>query len=146
MHQIRTEAFLAASPDDVWKVLADFDRYAEWNPLNLKARGKGAPGARIPMTILNPVRPDRPLSMAMRINRFEPGRALEWIGSVPLLFQGRHFFNLTPEGAGTRLRHGEDQSGLISRSFSPEVIRDKFVPAYEACNRALAERIAGATF
>ncbi len=141
MHQIRTEAVLPAPPEAVWKVLTDFDAYAEWNPLNLKASGKATLGARIPMTVLNPARPEKPIRMTIRIERLEPNRFLEWAGYVPLLFKGRHFFELTPEGGGTRLRHGEDQTGLISRSFSPEVIRDRFVPAYEACNEALALRL-----
>jgi hypothetical protein len=141
MHRIRTEAFLAAPPEAVWNVLTDFSAYAEWNPLNLKASGRARLGARIPMTALNPARPDRPARMNVRITRFEPNRFLEWVGYVPLLFKGRHFFELTPDGGGTRLKHGEDQTGLISRSFSPEIIREKFVPAYEACNRALALRL-----
>jgi len=84
--------------------------------------------------------------MTVRITLFEPARALEWIGHVPLLFKGKHIFELSPKDGGTRLLHGEDQSGLISRSFSPDVIREKFVPAYEAMNRALAGRLAGAKF
>ena len=146
MHQIRTEALLPARAEAVWKVLTDFDRFHEWNPLNLKAQGKAELGARIPMTVLNPVRPDKPERMTVRITRFEPARALEWIGHVPLLFRGQHIFELSPKSGGTRLLHGEDQSGLISRSFSPDVIREKFVPAYEAMNRALAGRLAGAKF
>ena len=143
MHHIRTEVFLAASPEAVWKVLTDFDHFHEWNPLNLKASGKAALGARIPMTVFNPVRPSSPVKMTVQITRFEPARALEWVGHVPLVFRGQHIFELTPKDGGTHLLHGEDQSGLLSRSFSPEVIRDKFVPGYEACNKALAKRLGG---
>jgi hypothetical protein len=146
MHQIRTDTFLPAPPEVVWKVLTDFNRFHEWNPLNLRASGKAELGARILTTVLNPARPDRPVKMTVRITRFEPARALEWVGDVPLLFRGRHIFELSPKDGGARLLHGEDQSGLISRSFSPEVIRDKFVPAYEAMNRALAERLGGTKF
>lgn len=145
MHQIRTEALIPASPQAIWAVLTDFDRYAEWNPLNLKAAGKGALGARIPMTILNPVKPKQPIRMSVRITDFQQARRLEWLGRVPLLFQGAHFFELSPEGSGTRLLHGENQSGLISQSLSDAQIRDLFVPAYEAMNKALAARVAGAT-
>jgi hypothetical protein len=94
------------------------------------------------MTFINPSRSGATVRMAVRITRFEPNRALEWLGHIPILFKGRHFFELTPEGAGTRLLHGEDQSGLIAQGNSAEVIRTKFVPAYEAMNLALARRLA----
>jgi hypothetical protein len=144
MHAIRTEALLPAPPDAVWRVLTDFDCFHEWNPLNIKAQGKPSLGARIPMTFLNPAKPGATVSMTVRITRFEPNRALEWLGYIPIIFKGRHIFELTPEGAGTRLLHGEDQSGLIAQGNSAEVIRTKFVPAYEAMNEALRKRIARA--
>jgi len=141
MHEIRTQAFLPAAPSAAWSVLADFDRYAEWNPLNIKASGKAALGARIPMTFINPQKPGATIQMKVKVTRCDPGRALEWIGEVPLLFRGRHFFDLTPEGSGTRLLHGEDSSGLIANSIKPAEIQTLFVPAYEALNTALAERL-----
>lgn len=145
MHAIRTEALIPAPPPAVWAVLTDFDRFHAWNPLNLRAAGKAALGARIPMTILNPVKPLQPLKMSVRITDLQPAKRLEWVGQVPLLFRGAHYFELSPDGSDTRLIHGEKQSGLISRSFSDAQIRDLFVPAYEAMNRALAERVRHAT-
>ena len=142
MPAIRTEAIIPASPDAAWRVLTDFDRFHEWNPLNIKAQGKASLGARIPMIFLNPAKPGATVSMTVKITRFDPPHALEWLGHIPIIFKGRHIFHLTPEGAGTRLLHGEDQSGLISQGNSAEVIRTKFVPAYEAMNAALAARLA----
>lgn len=141
VHEIRTQALLPAAPAAVWSVLSDFDRYAEWNPLNIKASGKAALGARIPMTFINPAKAGATIQMKVKITRCEPGRALEWIGEIPFLFRGRHFFDLTPEGTGTRLLHGEDTSGLIASSIKPEEIKRLFVPAYEALNAALANRL-----
>jgi hypothetical protein len=142
MHAIRTEALIPATPDVVWRVLTDFDRFHEWNSLNIKARGEARLGARVPMIFLNPAKTGATVAMTVRITRFDPPHALEWLGHIPIIFKGRHIFQLTPEGAGTRLLHGEDQSGLIAMGNSAEVIRTKFVPAYEAMNEALAARIA----
>jgi uncharacterized protein YndB with AHSA1/START domain len=44
MHAIRTEALIPASPDAVWRVLTDFNRFHEWNPLNIEAHGEARPG------------------------------------------------------------------------------------------------------
>ncbi len=142
MPKILTEALIPAAPDRVWAVLADFDRYAEWNPLNIRAAGEARPGARIRMTFLNLARPGRTLDQTVILTTCEPGRALAWSGNIPLLFNGRHHFTLTPEGRGTRLRHGEDLGGLIAATFSKTQIARDFVPAYEATNRALAARVA----
>ena len=145
MRLVRTEAVIPASAERVWAVLTDFSRYAEWNPLNTSAKGEGHLGARIPMTIFNPLEPGKPMQMTMTISMFEPGKALAWVGSIPLIFRGEHSFALTPEGGGTRIEHSEAISGLIARRITAEVVSQKFAPAYEAMNRALAERLGNAT-
>jgi hypothetical protein len=142
MPLIRTEALIAAPPDQVWAVLADFDRYADWNPLNIRAAGVAELGARIRMTFLNLARPGATIDQTVIITTCEPGRALAWSGSVPLLFKGRHHFTLTPDAGGTRVLHGEDLGGLISLGFTPARLARDFVPAYEAVNRALSDRLA----
>lgn len=139
---IRTEAVIPAPPDEVWAVLADFDRYEAWNPLNIRARGKAEPGARVRMTFLNLARPATTIDQTVTVTTCEPGRALAWSGKVPLLFHGRHHFTLTPAAEGTRLQHGEDLGGLITRGFTPERLARDFTPAYEALNAALAARVA----
>lgn len=142
MKRIRTEAYIPAPPMRVWEVLADFDAYAEWNPLNIRAAGHAALGARIPMTIRNPARAGATTRMEMTVTRCEPGHALEWTGRIPVLFTGRHFFLLAAEGEGTRLDHGEDLSGLLPLTFGRRTIAHAFGPAYEAVNAALADRVA----
>jgi hypothetical protein len=144
MKTIRTEAFIPATPARVWAVLTDFDAYAEWNPLNVKASGEARPGGKIRTTFVNPAGgPGATVTQTVTLTTFEPERALAWSGNVPLLFRGRHHFTLAPEGEGTRLLHGEDMSGLIAMTFSDAILAEKFAPYYEAVNRALAERLAG---
>jgi hypothetical protein len=144
MKTIRTEAFIPATPARVWAVLTDFDAYAEWNPLNVKASGEARPGGKIRTTFVNPAGgPGATVTQTVTLTTFEPERALAWSGNVPLLFRGRHHFTLAPEGEGTRLLHGEDMSGLIAMTFSDAILAEKFAPYYEAVNRALAERVAG---
>ena len=142
MHLIRTEALIPAPPEAVWAILADFDRYAEWNPLNIRASGRAQAGEKVSMTFLNLSKPGSTIDQTVTLVACEPGRSLAWAGSIPLLFRGRHHFTLTPEGQGTRLLHGEDLGGLIPMTFSKIQIERDFKPAYEAVNRALAARLA----
>lgn len=143
-HLIRTEALIAAAPEAVWAVLADFERYGAWNPLNLEAHGEAVLGAKIPMVFRNLASktPGATISQTVTLVACEPGRSLAWAGTVPLLFKGRHHFTLSPEAGGTRVRHGEDLGGLIPMTFSKAQIARDFVPAYEAVNTALAARVA----
>jgi hypothetical protein len=140
--RIRTEHHIAFPPSAVWAVLTDFGAYAQWNPLNIKADGEARPGAKVRMTFINPARPGSTVDQIVTITACEPGRKLAWRGRVPLLFEGNHVFELQAESGGTRLLHGEDMSGLIPLTFSTARIERDFVPAYEAMNRALAERVA----
>lgn len=142
MPLIRTEALIAAPPDEVWAVLADFERYADWNPLNIRASGRAKLGAKVRMTFLNLAQPGATIDQMVTVTTCEPGRALAWSGSVPLLFKGRHHFTLSPEAGGTRVLHGEDLGGLISVGFTAARLARDFVPAYEAVNRALSDRLA----
>ncbi len=141
MHRIRTEAKIAADPDAVWAVLADFDSYEAWNPLNIKAKGQAVLGLKVPMTFLSLPSTVKTINQTVTVTTCEPGKALAWSGSVPLLFKGRHHFTLTPVEGGTLLEHGEDLGGLISAGFSKRTIAQDFVPAYAAVNVALAAHL-----
>ena len=143
MRRIETEARIDFPPHLVWQVLADFDSYSGWNPLNVAARGVARPGARIAMTFANPARPGGLVRQKVTIIACEPPTRLAWRGHVPLLFDGVHSFDLEPAGAGTRMLHAETQKGLVPLLlFRDRALRERFVPAYEAMNRALAARLA----
>jgi len=139
--RILTSIYLRHAPERVWTVLADFDRYRDWNPLNLEARGEARAGARVTMRFLNPAKPGTTVRQTVTVTRADPGHALAWRGHVPLLFTGDHLFELSPEAGGTRLFHSETLSGLIPWRLTEDQIEAQFVPAYEACNHALAARL-----
>lgn len=140
MPLVVTQARIAASPERVFAVLADFARYGDWNPLNLAMTGEARLGAPLALTVRNPL-DGKSTALTARVSRLEPARALEWSGGVPLLFEGRHFFELSADGAATLLRHGEDMRGLLPALWGAKTIDTRFVPAYAAVNDALAKRV-----
>jgi hypothetical protein len=140
--RIVTGRLIAAPPERVWAVLADFRRYAEWNPLNIRADGYARAGARVPMRFVDAGGgKGRIIAQTVTVTVCEPPRRLAWVGRVPLLFLGRHWFTLEPADGGTMLRHGETLAGLIPLAFSAERL-DRQRRAYEAMNDALARRVA----
>jgi hypothetical protein len=78
----------------------------------------------------------------------EPAKELRWRGQVllPGLFDGEHYFRLTPEVDGTTfLTHGEVFSGLLSRRIFTPAIRDATLKGFEAMNSALKARAEAAS-
>ncbi len=143
MIPLRTFLTIPAPPEKVWAVLSDMDSWHEWNPLMISGKGKPAVGMKTPMVAKVPNSETGKLKVTAVILEAEPNKSLAWTSdsSLAFLFNGRHYFRLSPEGAGTRLEHGEDFSGLLPTIWGKKGI-DKFVPAYEALNHALAARVA----
>ena len=142
MQRIRTRHLIPNPPQQVWAVLVDFKAYAQWNPLNVWADGEARLGARVPMRFVDAGGgKGKVIEQTVTITACEPERRLEWVGYIPLLFTGRHWFELAPNEGGTELLHNEDLSGLIPLTFSAtRIARQK--AAYGAMNLALADRVA----
>jgi hypothetical protein len=140
--RIRTERLIPFPAADLWAVLTDFRRYAEWNPLNVWADGYARLGARVPMRFVDAGGgKGKVIAQMVTVTSFEPARRLEWVGRIPLLFTGRHIFELEPSRGGTLLRHGEDMSGLVPALFFSAERVDRQRLAYEAFNEALEKRV-----
>ena len=141
MKRIRTRHRIDSPPALVWAVLTDFRSYAKWNPLNVWADGDARPGARVAMRFVDAGGgKGKVIAQTVTVTDCVPERRLEWVGRIPLLFTGRHFFELRQGRAGTELVHGEDLSGLVPMTFSKRRI-ERQKAAYQAMNAALADRV-----
>jgi len=140
-HEIRTETVLDAPPADVWRALTDLDGHAEWDPFVVQATGTVAVGERLHLRMQPPG--GRAMSFRPVVTEVQPERVLEWLGrlGVPGLFDGRHRFELVPEGDGTRLVHSERFSGLLVRPLRRS-LDDGTRAGFEALNEALGRRAA----
>ena len=142
MKRIRTRYQVPFPPAQVWSVLTDFRSYSQWNPLNVSAEGDARPGARVAMRFVDAGGGQgKVIAQIVTLTDCVPERRLEWVGRIPLLFTGRHFFELSQSGGATDLVHGEDLSGLVPMTFSKRRI-ERQKAAYEAMNVALADRVA----
>jgi uncharacterized protein YndB with AHSA1/START domain len=143
MIRIATEALLSSPPTAVWRVLTDFAAFPEWNPLVLQADAAAAPGGRLRLLVAWPDMSGRRGWVRVKIDEWREGERLAWTGGPWPIFRGHHWFELVPEGAGTRLRHGEDMTGLFPW-LARRTLGARFRPGYEALNRALAGHLAAA--
>ncbi|WP_326700506.1 SRPBCC domain-containing protein [Streptomyces sp. NBC_01754] len=114
MKHISSEVTVNAGPDEVWSVLADFERFHEWNPFLVEAEGRPEPGTRL---MLRFRLPDTKKEMVFRptVLTSEPGRLLRWRGrfGVPGIFDGLHSFELTPREGATHVVQSETFSGVL---------------------------------
>ena len=62
----RTTFPIVASPEAVWEVLTDFERYPEWNPSLPSISGELRPGSTVSLTLAMPGRPSPKVSAIQR--------------------------------------------------------------------------------
>ena len=114
----RTGFPIAASPEAVWAILVDFERWPDWNPSVPDIRGDLQVGSTLGMTLAMPGRPAAKVKATL--TDVVPARLLRWHGSVGAdwLFAGTRTFELDPQPDGTVLMtHVEDVRGLLFPLF-----------------------------
>lgn len=139
-HELHTEIDIDATPETVWNVLTDLDRYSEWNPFIVESGGDVVVGDKL----VNRMQPPggKATTFTPTVTAVDPAQTFEWLGrlGVPGVFDGRHRFELetTPSG-GTRLIHEERFSGVLVR-FLRTSLDTQTSAGFEAMNTALKTR------
>ena len=137
---LHTEVDIDASPEQVWKVLADRHDYPQWNPFIISSTGD----LKVGDTITNVLRDTKgsETTFSPKLLAVEPGKELRWIGKVPpgAIFDGEHSFRLEElPGGRTRLIQEEKFTGAAI-PFTRSMLNSTIKPQFEAMNRALAAR------
>lgn len=134
--EIRTEAFIAAPPALVWRLLTDAREHQGWNPNMDRVEGEFVEGARLRLVMKTPA--GRRITFRPRILTARPGQELRWLGrlGLPGLFDGEHRFTLHAEAGGTRLVHGERFRGVLLWVMNVR----QFEPGFAAANAGLKRR------
>ncbi|HEX6879168.1 MAG TPA: SRPBCC domain-containing protein [Terriglobales bacterium] len=115
MPYLYTAIYINAAPTEVWSILTDFERYADWNPLLPSVQGDLRPGAPLRLQVRLPWLPL--LRITTTIQQVESGISFEWAGKFlsDSVFVGLHRFVVSPNGNGqTQFEQSETYSGLFS--------------------------------
>lgn len=142
-HQLRTQVEIDATPEEVWRHLADLSAYSAWNPYIPTATGTVAVGERLRLRMEPPGR--RAITFRPTVTEAAPARTLEWLGrlGLPRIFDGRHRFDLVRIGSGTLVVQSEHFSGLLVRALRRS-LDGPTRAGFEAMNAALARRVGDA--
>ena len=133
-----TEIFIAAQPERIWALLTDPEAHAAWNPMMHAVKGRFTPGRRVRLTMRTPS--GGTMRFRPRVLVADPGRELRWLGrlGLPRLFDGEHYFRLSPQAGGTRLIQGERFRGVLLWAMDVQQFRAGF-EAGNAALKAMAE-------
>ncbi|MBN8868039.1 MAG: SRPBCC domain-containing protein [Solirubrobacterales bacterium] len=115
MPTIETSEHIDAPPEKVWRILTDLGSYPEWNPFIREGSGELRQGQELELKMRPPG--GREMTFKPTVLECQGPRELRWLGRLllPGLFDGEHWFRLTPENGGTRLDQGERFTGILPR-------------------------------
>jgi hypothetical protein len=127
---------IAASPEDVWTVLTEFEQWPSWNPdvRSLSIRGAVAEGTEFRWKA-------GPGTITSTIRRVEAPYLIAWTGKT-LGIKAIHFWWLEPRDGTTFVRTEESFEGVMARVFrrSLQKALDNSLDAGLRCLKAEVER------
>ncbi len=102
-----------ATPEDVWKVLVDFEAWGTWNDFIPMVQGDLKVGETMHIKVVPPG--EKPMIFKPTVYSVHPEKEIIWGGSfLKILYWGDHAFMLEPmPGGKTRFRQIERFNGPI---------------------------------
>lgn len=140
MKEVRTEIEINTGPERVWKILAEFEKYEQWNPFINRIIGQAKEGAKIEIHIETPGGKSRKYEPT--VTKVEQGRELRWLGksSIPGFLNGEHIFTIELiQTERVRFVHREVFDGLLTSLFGKSLDTD-VKQGFEEMNKALKEK------
>ena len=135
--EMHTEIVIDATPEEVWAVLIDTERYPEWNPVFVEADGKFQVGTSISNQVVEPCKDA--VVMTANVLAVEPLSHINQSGGIPGIITFDHHYYLEAEGAGTRVIQHETDMGLYMYFWDSSWVE----PAYASVNEALKAQVEG---
>jgi len=109
---VKNEIFVPASPTDVWRKVADVERWGAWRKVDPKAWKAGA----APLEVGSAFGWVAGYNVSATVTECVEGRVLTWKGSVLLgSVRAHHRWLFAPEGAGCRVTVEEEMGGLLGK-------------------------------
>ena len=110
-HEVTTSIDIAATPENVWAVLADLASYPKWHPMYLAVSGQLAAGSTLTITSTHPTT-GRPMTAKVKVLTVEPDTELRWVSKLLGLTISKRTFRLSRTAGGTSLVQTGTYRGL----------------------------------
>lgn len=110
-YEISTSIEIAATPQNVWAVLADLASYPQWHPAYRSVTGQLAAGSKLTITTTDPAT-GHPRTVKVKVLTAEPGTELRWASKLLGIPVNKRSFLLSPSGGDTLLVQTGTYRGL----------------------------------
>jgi carbon monoxide dehydrogenase subunit G len=109
--EISTSIEIAATPENVWAVLADLASYSQWHPVFRSVTGQLAAGSKLTIRTTVPST-GRSMTVKVKVVKAEPDTELCWVSKLLGITISKRRFLLSPSGNGTLLVQAQSYHGL----------------------------------
>ena len=134
---VKAELFVAATPEEVWRVIIDGSDYQSWNPLLVPLEGDIALGNKVTYEMTD--NKGNKSNISARVKAFETNRYLNQFGGIPGIITFNHEYKLEPLDGGTRIIQQEEYRGLYVWFWDPEWLNGAYADVNEAISRKIGE-------
>jgi hypothetical protein len=137
MKELRTEIEISASPERVWSILTDTEKFPQWNPFLRRLKGELVEGQTIEVFLGESG--SKGMTFRPVVLQVTPDRTLRWLGTLLVrgLFDGEHIFEIEAlDAERVRFVQREKFNGILVPFFNLDSTQRGFV----ALNRALKAR------
>ena len=110
-YEVLTTIEIAATPENVWAVLADLASYPDWHPMYLGVTGQLAAGRTLTITTTHPAT-GRTMTAKVTVRTADPGTELQWVSKPLGVTISKRIFRLSPTADGTSLEQAGTYRGL----------------------------------
>ncbi|WP_345977539.1 SRPBCC domain-containing protein [Sulfurimonas sp. HSL3-7] len=142
MKRIETKIQINATPERIWTILTELDKYPQWNPFIKSARGKVIEGEKLNVCIAPPDGKEmcfKPTVLTVKANA-----EFRWLGHFlfPGIFDGEHIFIIKGNENGAFLIQKEIFKGLLVPLIWKSMEKNTKT-GFESMNNALKMRAEG---
>ena len=141
-HEVTTSIDIAATPENVWAVLADLASYPRWHPVFLSVTGQLAVGSTLTIDDHPPGERPEHDRQGQGAAVVEPDTELRWVSKLAGLTISERVFRLSRAAGGTSLVQSQTYRGLGGSRGSRLTFTaiDRIRTAFEAINEAVKQQ------
>jgi hypothetical protein len=136
-HEVVTQIIIESTPDEVWSMLVNFEKYPDWHTYIKKIEGKPVKKTKIKVTYKKNDTMDAVFSAYIIDN--DPNKILSWGGSLGFIFRAKHYFIIEViNNNSVKLIQGEYWRGIFGGMYGKNIYVDT-TRKYELMNNKLKQ-------
>ncbi|MGH1538185.1 MAG: SRPBCC family protein [Gammaproteobacteria bacterium] len=140
VQEVVTEIEISASPDKVWAIITDINKWQDWSPIINQSSGNASVGSELRMTMIGKAEGKGGPTYNPIITQLEKPRLFQWRAHMiaGFIFTNDKIFELEETTSGTRLVHKETFRGLLAPIFCRKM-EEGVPPMLHSMNKALKD-------